>query len=246
LLPDGGALRTANLSPITLALRRAVDFARTVTLVKRTELARKLWHSVYPSLTADRAGVFGGVTNRAEAQTMRLALIYSLLDCRAEIDVPHLQAALAVWQFSERCARWIFGEKLGDRTADRILDELRSAGQRGLTKNDLREFFQGHIGAGRLDEALGFLFRLKLATWTKESPKGGRPAIVWRAIRPAVTPETVLPAQGQTADQVQPEPEMVGPILSRSNQLPAAEPQPEPTVEPAPLPIPKGLNEEVA
>jgi hypothetical protein len=49
---------------------------------------------VYPSLSAERPGLLGAVTARAEAQCVRLALLYTLLDGKANIEVPHLDAAL--------------------------------------------------------------------------------------------------------------------------------------------------------
>ena len=199
LLPDGGALHAENLAPLTLRLRRALDCARKAALIERSEAARGLWHERYPVLTADRSGIFGALTNRAEAQVMRLALIYALLDCAPQIGVAHLQAALAVWDFCDRSTRFIFGESLGDRVADRILDELRSAGSRGLTRNELREVFKRNLTAAKIEAALGLLHRLKLAVWSKEShPGGGRPAIVWRATpyaKNAINAESPPPAE---------------------------------------------------
>lgn len=189
LLPEGGALHTENLEPLTFRLRQALDFARKVTLIQRSEAARALWHEVYPVLTADRSGVWGALTSRAEAQVMRLALIYAVLDCSPQIEVAHLQAALAFWQFCDRSTRFIFGESLGDRVADRILDELRCAGSGGMTRNELRELFSRNLTAVQLDAALALLHRLGPARWSKEPrPGGGRPAVVWRA---TPTPKTL-------------------------------------------------------
>jgi len=58
---------------------------------------------------------------RAEAQVVRLALIYALLDCAREIRAEHLRAALAIWTYCEASARFIWGDSLGDPTADEIL-----------------------------------------------------------------------------------------------------------------------------
>lgn len=202
LLPDGGALHTENLAPLTLRLRQALDYARKAALIERSQAAKELWHEVYPWLTAGQSGVLGAVTNRAEAQVMRLALIYALLDRAPQIDVAHLQAALAVWEFCDRSTRFIFGESLGDRVADRILDELRCAGSRGLTRNGLREVFNRNLPASKIEAALVLLHRQKLAHWSKEPrPGGGRPAIVWRATpyaKNAINAETP-PTAGVTA-----------------------------------------------
>jgi hypothetical protein len=188
LLPDGGSLHTLDLGPLVLHLRRALDFARTAGHITKTEPAAALWRDVYPVLTADRAGIFGALTNRAEAQVMRLALIYALLDLSRQIDKQHLEAALAVWEFCENSARFIFGASLGDRIADRILDELRCSGTKGLARNAIREqVFKRNVSSARIDEGLALLLRLNLVIQQELRGSAGRPAIVWKA---TPTPET--------------------------------------------------------
>ena len=47
------------------------------------------------------SGLYGAVTSRAEAQVVRLSLIYALLDCSPVIRQEHLLAALALWEYCE-------------------------------------------------------------------------------------------------------------------------------------------------
>ena len=75
---------------------KAVEFAKTVGRVTMTDEAAAAWESAYPQLSADRPGLLGAVTARAEAQVIRLALIFALLDQRDTIDTVHLGAAMAV------------------------------------------------------------------------------------------------------------------------------------------------------
>ena len=79
-------------------------------------------------------GLLGAITDRAEAQTIRLALVYALLDQAPQIDVVHIEAALALWHFCEASARYIFGDLVGDPIADTILRALRAAGAAGLSR----------------------------------------------------------------------------------------------------------------
>jgi hypothetical protein len=65
--------------------------------------------------------VAGALTGRAEAQVVRLSLIYCLLDCANEIGKEHLKAALAVWDYCAASVRYIWGDTLGDPTADEML-----------------------------------------------------------------------------------------------------------------------------
>ncbi|MCT4534770.1 hypothetical protein [Halodesulfovibrio sp.] len=48
-------------------------------------------------LSKDRSGLPGAVINRAETNTLRLALLYTLLDSSFEIGSSHLHSALALW-----------------------------------------------------------------------------------------------------------------------------------------------------
>ena len=61
--------------------------------------AAGLWASRYPSLSEGKPGLFGAVTSRAEAQVVRLALLFALADHVPVINTPHLQAALAIWDY---------------------------------------------------------------------------------------------------------------------------------------------------
>jgi hypothetical protein len=49
---------------------------------------------------------------------MRLACIYVLLECSPVIGVVHPRAALAVWDYAEASVGAIFGDALGEPTAD--------------------------------------------------------------------------------------------------------------------------------
>ncbi len=181
LLPDGGALHTLDLDSLVLKIQNAVDFARKTTLVGRSDEARELWHERYPVLSEGLNGLLGGLTNRAEPQVMRLALVYALLDCSPKIEVVHLQAAFAFWDFCLESTRYIFGEALGDKLADRLLDAIREAGNEGLTRNAMRAMLGKHMLASRIDAALELLEGLKLVFSSKVAPLGpGRPSTVWK------------------------------------------------------------------
>ena len=109
---------------------------------------------------------------------MRLAMIYALLDQKAQIDEPHLRAALSVWEYCEASAQHVFGASLGDPVADEILRALRSAGKDGMPRTQISGLFQRHGPAGRIGAALDLLSRRNLARQRAEAT-GGRPSEVW-------------------------------------------------------------------
>ena len=124
--------------------------------LQRDGTARQIWHAVYHELSSGKPGLLGAMTTRSEAQTMRLALLYALLDGDADIRAEHLSAALALWEYCEASARYIFGDSLGDRVADDILRALREV-KGGMTRTDLRDLFQKHQSSERIGQALALL-----------------------------------------------------------------------------------------
>ena len=124
--------------------------------------------------------MLGAVTSRAEAQCVRLALIYALLDGATNIDLPHIKAALAVWEYAEASAAHIFGASLGDPVADDIYRALRHAGREGMSRTAIRDLFGRNQSADRIGAALALLAskgRAKMEI--KQS--GGRPTECWIA-----------------------------------------------------------------
>jgi hypothetical protein len=180
VIPDPKGIPPVELSRLIDRLRTAFTFAQGSHEVTRDAEAAALWAEVYASLSEGRPGLLGGVLNRAEAQVMRVALIYALLDRSPQIRPEHLKAALAVWDYVESSARWIFGARLGDPTADTILAALRDRGE--MSETDLHTLFGRNIQASEMNRALDLIQRLKLAHATPVST-GGRHRIVWRVTK---------------------------------------------------------------
>jgi hypothetical protein len=149
--------------------------------MRRDEEARRLWHQIYAELSEGHAGLFGAVTSRAEAQTMRLACLYALLDSKSVVERVHLEAALALWRYCEASARYIFGAATGDRIADELLLALQEADSDGLTRTQIRDLFnRRHSGA--IDAALTVLSETGRARFETEHT-GGRPVTRWFALK---------------------------------------------------------------
>src|SRR5262249_33436133 len=156
-------------------LADAVKRAKEIKEVGWTRPTMSLWEQEYARLTALRPGAFGKATSRGEAHALRLALLYALMDRSNRIEPEQLQAALALWDYCERSARYIFGDRTGDRDADRILEALRSA-PNGMTRSEIRRgIFGDHKPAEHVASKLGFLFHLGLVQ-TESLPTGGRSA----------------------------------------------------------------------
>jgi hypothetical protein len=180
-LPEGGNLSAGALSAVARELRRALDWAAATPeiLFRRDDAARELWQDCYPALSQLRPGLRGAATSRAEAQVLRLSAIYAALDSSSVVGLPHLQAALAVWDYCSASASHLFGDSTGDPIADRIREALDQSPQ-GLSKNQIRALFHGHVNCDRIDAALEQLMEIGAAICHSE-PTGGRPSTLWSA-----------------------------------------------------------------
>jgi hypothetical protein len=108
--------------------------ARKIGRLRRTSAAEDMWHQLYLKMADDDPrGLLGAVIARDAAQVLRLSVIYALTDGSSEIDIDHLQAASAVWDYCRAGAAFIFGSSLGDPAADKLLQALAQAGWEGLT-----------------------------------------------------------------------------------------------------------------
>ena len=180
LLPDGGLLHTVDLAPLVRHLTDAIDFARKVGEMKRDEAAGELWHELYGQLSRDRMGLFGAVTSRAEAHVLRLSCLYALLDRSEVVRFTHLAGALEVWRYCEDSCRFIFGDALGDATADTIRAALRRSAA-GLTRTEISKLFDRHKTAEEVTRALDLLGTQGMARSSCETT-AGRSAERWFAV----------------------------------------------------------------
>jgi hypothetical protein len=114
-----------------------------------------LWDASYPSLVAEKHGLWDATTSRGEAQTLRLAMLYALLDGTETIDVPHVRAALAVWRYCDDSARIIFHGG-GDETLE-VRIKKAIAQRPGLTRTELRNLVDHKLKASDLTRSLDWL-----------------------------------------------------------------------------------------
>jgi hypothetical protein len=106
-------------------------------------------------------------------------MLYALLDGSHVIRVPHLRAALALSDYAEASARFVFGDALGDPVADTILRTLRRRAE-GMTQTEIMNLFERHQSADRIRKALADLQGKGLVKSIKE-PTGGRSRERWFA-----------------------------------------------------------------
>ncbi len=181
-LPFGGNWHTVDLAPLSREIVSVLEYANRSVRMTWAEDAKPLWCEAYELLTEDRAGMFGAVTARAEAQTLRLAMLYALADLSPEIHHEHVESALAVWQYAEESARHIFGDLIGDPDADKLLAALRAAEDGSMTRNEIRELFGRNKSAEELDRIRAVLLKeRRIRVIKRHEGEGKKPTERWYA-----------------------------------------------------------------
>ena len=165
--------------------RDHAQHARGAGQVKLAADTRELWWHTYPQLTQPADGLTGQLTARAEAHTIRLALIYALLDTANTIRPEHLTAALALWDYAARSAAWAINHSTGDLLAEQIHTALARSPD-GLTRTQIRDLCQRNLPAERVEQALTVLAAAGRAQ-QQRTITGGRPAELWTPARAPVT-----------------------------------------------------------
>jgi len=177
-LPHGGSLTDEDFAPIVAELQSALTHGRIPGRMRRTPAANAWWERFYYAVP-EPEGLLGAATGRAEAIVLRLSMAYALLDESDEIDVPHLEAAEALWRYGFESAQFVFGASLGDDVADRILQAARERYPYGLTRSDIHtEVFKRHGTAARIQVAVDALAKRGLIVVQRSVTRGegGRPA----------------------------------------------------------------------
>ena len=179
LLPEGGHHDPLAATGLTRLLAATLTHAQTAGQIRLDADARELWHHAYQQLAQPRDGILGQITARAEAHTIRLALIYALADGQRQIGVQHLTAALALQDYAARSAGWALTGATGQPLAEQIHTAL-TANPAGLTRSQISDTLKHNQPAGQLDTALRALQTAGRATVTQIAT-GGRPAQLWTA-----------------------------------------------------------------
>jgi len=177
-LPFGGDWHKVEKRSLVERLRSAIEFGKSAGEISWGESARAAWQEVYSPLSEGKPGLFGAVVGRAEAQVVRLASLYAVMDESHTVELDHLNAALALWDYAEESARYIFGDATGDPVADHIAEALRAAGERGMSRTEVRDLFKRHKSVDQINRALTFLLSMGRVLRTSEDT-GGRPTERW-------------------------------------------------------------------
>jgi hypothetical protein len=181
VLPFGGNVDSTDLSDLAAKVRLALEWAQGGRHITWGDDAKENWKKFYGEL-ANRVttGLYGRITSRAEAQVLRIALIYAVLEKSMYIRLPHLNAAIEIWRYCDESARYIFGSGFSrDTTEETILKAVRSR-PTGIAQTEISDLFKRHKTSEQLRVALQSL-QVQDLIHSKSEQTNGRSALIWFA-----------------------------------------------------------------
>jgi hypothetical protein len=142
LCPQGGP--QLNLTDEIVYFYEAIQLAQTRKIVPLSSGARKLMGKIYLQQEEDQSeGIVGAMTARAAAHIRRLATIIALAEKSAVVEVEHLRAAEALWDYCYDSVKYVFTKTTRDQ--ERILSwiERESMTGKAVTLRRVREELYG-------------------------------------------------------------------------------------------------------
>lgn len=172
ILPEAPTPPADVMEALGYELRKRMDNARRVSWVPRTESASALWRELYAELSSgededDRLGQF---VARSVPYTLRLSVLWALMDGERHVQPQHLEAAASLVRFSIASVGELLRSPL-DQRREALTAALRDAGARGLTRTEVNGVFAGKLTAPELDELLERVPGLEV----HKRSTGGRP-----------------------------------------------------------------------
>ena len=136
-----------------------------------SEDARQVWEKHYRDLSIERSGLSDMILSRALTNTLRLALLYAVLDKSKKIKKHHLESSLALSKYVEQSVEYIFGDAIQDTPGNKIIDSLTKA-TGGLTGKELHAIFSNHLPRLEMESTLNRLIAHNKITVLDEKTKG--------------------------------------------------------------------------
>ena len=167
ILAQGGNFSAEMISSELADIIAGVQFASKIALLSLDGEAEPRWEQFYNDFherIKDDDSEFARIIARGDVQTKRIALIFALLDCSPVIRIEHLEAAIAIWRYCERSARWAFFEGEFSPTAQRIHDFIAFKPDGRATLTEIQNsVFRNNLSKARMDAAIGELEKARVA-----------------------------------------------------------------------------------
>lgn len=163
LLPDGGDPPQRALADLAGRFRGALSTVKGVQQMRRTDAAARLWADEYHHRFGRKfdEGPVAAMFARWHAHSARMSVIYALLDGQGQVDVAHVRASLAAWDYVEASVRYVFGAEDCDRDLGRLVEYIDAAQLGGRSRKEVSvELFGKHKTKKELDVVFAKLLDL--------------------------------------------------------------------------------------
>ena len=176
-LPFGGEVKAEEYTRCAQTLRGRLEQARADKWVMHWHAStREPWAAVYEVLNTPTPGKNSALLSRGAPYVMRLAGLYAVLDGTNAVMPAHLEAASAVWDFSEDSIKYAFKVGTQDTQLERLRAALKEKGRMTLT--EVRDLFKRNLETHRRDAMVKELIAAGLIVVKEEQAKAGKPAQV--------------------------------------------------------------------
>lgn len=162
-LPSAPDIPNDDLIELLAPMHAALEFAQTEapTDYGFSPEAWHLWKQIVDlgDKRVEKLGdtVENTLQGRDRPQMRRMAVIYAVADCSDVIEVQHLRAAQAFWDYCFDSAMYIFGNRIGDPMADKLYRALIEYAP-GLTTTEInKKVFGGNKSKAQITRALDIL-----------------------------------------------------------------------------------------
>ncbi|WAM35593.1 helix-turn-helix transcriptional regulator [Caldicellulosiruptor acetigenus] len=147
--------------------------------ISKTDAAKEVWALIYEKYADKGEGETAALIGRAEAQILRLSLIYALMDGSDRITPEHICTARLVWDYCQKSVEFIFSEFNREKESSMVLNLLTALKDKPLSQSEIAiNVFKGHITANKLVKLLKKLNAQGLIEAKKEKT-AGRPKTLW-------------------------------------------------------------------
>lgn len=183
LLPFPESLDSGRVAEFGYRIRDSIDSLRKKQNfeLRFSPSASKIWEQIYNELSRDTYGTTGSILSRAEAQVIRISVIYAVLDGSSWIDDCHLNAALAIWNYSEVSVNRIFGRSILSNE-DKLISILKEA--KVLRRSDVHAIMGNNSSSAEIERIKNSLIARQEIFIAMNGAGRGRPVEEWIYVQP--------------------------------------------------------------
>ena len=165
-----------DLSKFQAELLEILNCSREITEIRYSDEAKEIWMNVYLKLSKGNGGIIGDLLGRATNHIIRLSMLHALMDFKTTIEAHHIETALAIWDYCEQSARYIFESQAAVDPVQKKVVEALQAGPK--TATEINKYFNHHAKAEKIQMAIKELAERKKILLA-QGKGAGRPATIY-------------------------------------------------------------------